>query len=433
MLRLAATMSGFLVVASSALASDHPDGIQVRETDVARVFTDAAGMTLYQNAGGPCTDKLGELEHDLNRLLLMYAKDGNVPTCAQQWPPAYAVEGSVAKGDWTIVKAVDGGNQWAYQGKPVHRFYKDLLPGDVNFHGNGGPGGGPRDNWIPAAPQRKRLPPGITEFTRIGVGRIAVRADGGGAIYVLDKPQKASARGRGSATCTVACDGKWSPLPAAEGARGFDEWSIVRLPDGRPVWRYRERLLHAYSGDHEEDDANGVGVDGAELVVLRPAPELPGELSVSVTPIGRLIADVHGKTVYEFSCTLPTPPGYSQSRYTCDGWNDHPLHREQFCPGLRCLEMWRPVAAPADAAITGGVWSVAVIPDLQYPLRWVPATREALQKPGAIRVRTHNGRPLYTSTRDEVPGDFHGCGVHNQAGQTWDEIPAAPRSAYETC
>ena len=35
-----------------------------------------------------------------------------------------------ARGDWTIVVRDDGNRQWAYKGKPVYYWVKDMKPGD---------------------------------------------------------------------------------------------------------------------------------------------------------------------------------------------------------------------------------------------------------------------------------------------------------------
>jgi predicted lipoprotein with Yx(FWY)xxD motif len=79
------------------------------------MYTDAKGMTLYtfdkDPASGPSACSGG---------------------CAQAWPAVMADASDKPQGDWTVMPAADGGNQWAYKGKRVYTFAKDKKPGDAN-------------------------------------------------------------------------------------------------------------------------------------------------------------------------------------------------------------------------------------------------------------------------------------------------------------
>jgi predicted lipoprotein with Yx(FWY)xxD motif len=50
--------------------------------------------------------------------------------CATNWPPLMAGAEAKADGDWTIVTRDDGTKQWAFKGKPVYFWVKDVKPGD---------------------------------------------------------------------------------------------------------------------------------------------------------------------------------------------------------------------------------------------------------------------------------------------------------------
>jgi predicted lipoprotein with Yx(FWY)xxD motif len=50
--------------------------------------------------------------------------------CASNWPPLAAAAGDTASGDWSVVTRDDGSRQWAYKGKPLYFWSKDLKPGD---------------------------------------------------------------------------------------------------------------------------------------------------------------------------------------------------------------------------------------------------------------------------------------------------------------
>ena len=80
--------------------------------------------------------------------MTLYVFDGDGPSgggsscydqCAKLWPPFAADPAAKPHGPWTIVKRTDGSMQWAYRGRPLYAFGKDLAPGQENgnaFNGN---------------------------------------------------------------------------------------------------------------------------------------------------------------------------------------------------------------------------------------------------------------------------------------------------------
>jgi len=58
--------------------------------------------------------------------------------CAKNWPPFMVPDGDNAKGAYSIVNRLDGKKQWAYKGKPLYRFAKDLKTGDMTGDGING-------------------------------------------------------------------------------------------------------------------------------------------------------------------------------------------------------------------------------------------------------------------------------------------------------
>ena len=50
--------------------------------------------------------------------------------CAANWPPLMAAPGAAASGDLSIITRDDGSLQWAYKGKPLYTWIKDVKPGD---------------------------------------------------------------------------------------------------------------------------------------------------------------------------------------------------------------------------------------------------------------------------------------------------------------
>jgi predicted lipoprotein with Yx(FWY)xxD motif len=83
------------------------------DSSLGKIYTDEKGMTLYTFD----KDEPG--------------KSNCYDDCATNWPPYVAPADAVAEGDWTIVERTDGTKQWAYEGKPVYLWVKDMKPGDV--------------------------------------------------------------------------------------------------------------------------------------------------------------------------------------------------------------------------------------------------------------------------------------------------------------
>ncbi|MFO1311292.1 MAG: hypothetical protein U1F41_04415 [Burkholderiales bacterium] len=98
--------------ATVALAQDAP-----AKKGPAGYWVDAKGMTLYtfdKDSGG---------------------KSACNGPCAANWPPLAAGADAKASGDWSIVTRDDGSKQWAYKGKPLYTWSKDMKPGDATGDG----------------------------------------------------------------------------------------------------------------------------------------------------------------------------------------------------------------------------------------------------------------------------------------------------------
>jgi predicted lipoprotein with Yx(FWY)xxD motif len=50
--------------------------------------------------------------------------------CATNWPPLMAMDSDIANGDYSIVIRDDGKKQWAFKGKPLYFWSKDMKAGD---------------------------------------------------------------------------------------------------------------------------------------------------------------------------------------------------------------------------------------------------------------------------------------------------------------
>lgn len=65
--------------------------------------------------------------------------------CIGNWPAFPAAAGAKAEGAYTVISRDDGTHQWAYKGKPLYFWAKDVKPGDRT-------GDGVKNAWHVATP-----------------------------------------------------------------------------------------------------------------------------------------------------------------------------------------------------------------------------------------------------------------------------------------
>jgi predicted lipoprotein with Yx(FWY)xxD motif len=118
-------MVSALILLSAAAAQ--AGSVMQGSTPKGHVLTNEKGMTLYT------FDKDG------------MGQSACVDACAQNWPPLLADAGAKVLGEYSLIKRADGALQWAYRGKPLYLWAKDMKPGDTT-------GDGFRDIWHVARP-----------------------------------------------------------------------------------------------------------------------------------------------------------------------------------------------------------------------------------------------------------------------------------------
>ncbi|MEJ6784549.1 COG4315 family predicted lipoprotein [Aminobacter sp. Piv2-1] len=114
---VASTLAVLFLSTAASLAAEPA---KVMDSSAGKIYTDAAGMTLYtfdkDSAGkSACNDD-----------------------CAKNWPPLMAAADAKDEGEWTLVTRDDGSKMWAYEGKPLYTFAQDKKAGDVTGDGKGG-------------------------------------------------------------------------------------------------------------------------------------------------------------------------------------------------------------------------------------------------------------------------------------------------------
>jgi len=112
--------TGLVAMALSAAAATQAraaEPVTIAQTSKGATLVDAKGMTLY-----------------------IFAKDMDGKSacngqCASNWPPLAADADGKAPGGYSVVTRDDGTKQWAYKGKPLYRWAKDMKPGDTTGDG----------------------------------------------------------------------------------------------------------------------------------------------------------------------------------------------------------------------------------------------------------------------------------------------------------
>ena len=115
MSRIFAAMTALTFILASSVASAQMP--KTADTQKGKTFVDAKGMTLYT------------FDKDANGKSMC-----NGP-CAENWPPLAAADDAKPTADMTIVVRDDGKKMWAYKGKPLYTFKKDVAAGDTNGDG----------------------------------------------------------------------------------------------------------------------------------------------------------------------------------------------------------------------------------------------------------------------------------------------------------
>jgi predicted lipoprotein with Yx(FWY)xxD motif len=94
-----------------------------------------ASIDAAKFSNGMLTDRAGMTLYTFDKDVAGSGKSACNGPCATNWPPLAANSDDKPGGDWSIVTRNDGSRQWAYKGKPVHRWNKDQQPGDKTGDG----------------------------------------------------------------------------------------------------------------------------------------------------------------------------------------------------------------------------------------------------------------------------------------------------------
>jgi predicted lipoprotein with Yx(FWY)xxD motif len=128
-----------------------PTQFTVQDTSMGQVLADARGRTLYTYACGD--DSIDQLAcdgpDDTQVYRLAVCGGGDIDRCRQNWPYVLAGQDTNSQSAaWSILEIDPATGHraahsqpalrvWAYRGRPVYTYAKDLQPGDINGDGTG--------------------------------------------------------------------------------------------------------------------------------------------------------------------------------------------------------------------------------------------------------------------------------------------------------
>lgn len=235
----------------------------------------------------------------------------------------------------------------------------------------------------PAAHATPPVPPNLKPRRN---GEESVFTDERGfSIYTSDEDSEP-----GVSKCYDACAKAWPAFPAAADSQPIGSFTIHERKDGIRQWVYRGKPLYTFAKDEYPGGTFGDGVANRWRLAFGVLRSPPG-IGVSRTPIGRILVNEKGLTLY-------TPKaGSAALKSGCDA---------------TCLREWMPAPAPALARDNGD-WTV-------------------LARSDGTRQWAFKGQPLYASHSDRRAGDLRGQDV---GGADWTPIiiqPEMPAPAWTT-
>ena len=347
----------WFVVAPDGAMIDAPRGTASDEADTGLrqpVLTDGDGFTLYYFR----KDEPG-------------VSNCNEP-CSTTWPPVPADEQvDTSALDVSRLGAVtrdDGSEQLAYDGMPLYLFVDDVAPGDVKGQGVG-------NVWFAVAADGSEIAPqGGVRIGSTDAGDVLIDPTGF-TLYVFSGDES------GASHCNDRCAETWRPVPAdtvIDSSVREEQFDVATREDGSEQLALGGAPLYRFVDDVNPGDANGEGIGGVWSAV--PADEVEptgraGAISVAHTDLGPTLVDGDGMTLYAFAndAFLNTSEGGS----SCSD---------------RCADAWPPV--PGDVAVDDSVTG---------------QTRTVIRADGSAQLAIGEW-PLYTSSRDEEPGDISSHG-----------------------
>ena len=317
--------------------------VQKRMTNLGEVYTDKEGMTLYTfNKDVPNISNCND-------------------ACAVKWPPLKVADNASAQDRFTIITRADNSKQWALDGRPLYRWFKDNAPGDTT-------GEEVKSLWYVAqtVPVSKRN----TNVTSNGMThKVTVLTDTAGkTLYAFTNDQNKS----DGSSCNDGCAVKWPPLIAGDTDQDSGDYSVIIRDDNSKQWAYRGMPLYRFIGDNAPGDTTGEEV-GNIWYVAQPIPVSKYHTEAQ----GTILTDTHWSSLYVLD-------NETTSNLLCKGG---------------CLTAWPPLKADAGDINRG---DYTIFTNSNGDAQWA-----------------YKNRPLYRWKNDSAPGQINGHGLGHPSGATW--------------
>ena len=397
---LAATLTAFTLSAPTPAPAEEktapqtvPPGVTLVE--VVRELNASAAQLLWLRLG------------DADGGTLLFRADGEpgavrcIDECAVEFPPLLAPADAGPFADWSPVRRPDGRLQWAYQSHPLHAWSREEKPGEVatnvglaetanmKLAERAAAAGAlmPPPEWRVARFEPTRsieVPAGIEARLGLSAQAVVLTDFEGFTLYAPDGAAESDDR----ACAGRVCDRDWLPVPAPALALDVGEFSVVTRKDGSRQWAWRGSPLYRYRGDLLPGDAHGRGVGGRwTMAVLTENFRPPGVAVAALEGYGDALS-LDGMTLYTGSAFEKYWGGRNLRDSFKNAYDRGKRLGGNACADARCLTMWRPFRAAADARSTG-FWEVFTRRD-------------------GSRQWAYKGYAVYTHAGDEAPGQNRG-------------------------
>ena len=221
-----------------------------------------------------------------------------------------------------------------------------------------------------------------------------VLTDDKGRVLYMFNPDN-----RGDSVCYDQCAAAWPPTltegkPTAGTGADASMLGTITRKDGKTQVTYNKYPLYTFAFDAKPGDTNGQAVKSIWWVLNSagvPQDE-PAKVAVAATPpLGKVLVDVHGETLYMFTKD-------TNGKSSCTA---------------ACFKFWVPMRT--FGAPTAGTGAQASL---------LGTTKSG---PGITQV-TYNKHPLYLFQGDQAPGDAKGQGFKG----AWYAVDAAGNANTKT-
>jgi predicted lipoprotein with Yx(FWY)xxD motif len=208
--------------------------------------------------------------------------------------------------------------------------------------------------------------------------------------YARDEP--------GQSNCKTTCADAWPPFKATDATKTVADWSTIDRGDGQTQWAYKSQPLYTYVKDPVPGTTFGDGV-GEAWHVAGQDMATPPEIAIGDSLLGRVLTDSHGMTLY----SVETDEVKERQGTDLSGKGNvvAVADLKSRC-AKRCLDTWRPMAAPL-VAIARGDCSVVLRED-------------------GLRQWAFRNKPLYAYAGDLAVTETRGDGVE----RVWHAAVVAP-------